>query len=378
MDNLENISIVGGGIGGLTLAIALRQAGKHVTVYEQSEKLLPVGAGIVLGNNAMQVFTELGLTASLRAAGQPIHELWVTDDQLRPLSVTDLEKWEKRFGQSSLAIHRGDLQRVLLDALPSDTVQLGKELSHLRRGADIYLNFVDGTEGKTDFLVGADGINSVVRQQLFPRRKKRSARQVCWRGVANVGLLAAFRRRLTEAWGPQGRFGIVPLPNDRVYWFAVLGYRDDPMEVKGAELAKVFANFAAPVGDLVAATPLEQVHVAELEDLQPPGSWFMDENIVLLGDAAHATTPNLGQGAGQAIEDARVLAHCLLAGKGLEAYQNIRQRKVWRIVKTSWRVGQAADWSSPLAQRIRNQVLRWTPNRVNQGQLEQVFTLDPL
>lgn len=373
------IDIIGAGIGGLTTAIALRQQGFEVRLFEQAPELRPVGAGIVLAANAMQVFQELGILDALVERGQPLRGAEITDGAFRLLSGTDWGYLKAHFGVSTLGIHRGALQEVLVQQLPQGSIQLDHALDRVQwtdQGAT--LHFANGKTIASDLVLGADGIHSKVRQALFPESRLRQAHQYCWRGVTHFPLPQARQNNITEAWKDGLRFGLVPLGEDRVYWFAVEAVPFGKIPTATEQLPQLFADFDPLVGDLLRATPVAQVHLAPLCDLEPLPSWHRGA-VCLLGDAAHAPTPNLGQGAGQAIEDARVLALCLAQqGQPLAAfaqYERLRRPKVKRIRDVSWLIGRVGHWRHPLAQGLRKLLLRSTPLKTQQKQLRDLASL---
>ena len=174
------ISIIGGGIGGLTTAITLHQRGLPIVVYESAPEIKAVGAGIIIANNAMQVFKDLGIDHHITQAGNRISDIKITDQQLKPLSLVSLAKYEQQYGVYNVAIHRGTLQQILADALGYEHIQLNKRLSSITQQNKVFsLGFDDQTHTDTHLLIGADGIKSVVRQQLFPPSYIRNAQQIC-------------------------------------------------------------------------------------------------------------------------------------------------------------------------------------------------------
>ncbi len=368
MEKDTSIAIVGGGIGGLTTAIALRQQGFSPVIYEAAPELRPIGAGITLAINAMQVFRRLGIADKAMAAGHRLEELRITDEQLRSISRTDLEPLIREFGLPNLGIHRGALQQLLLDALPGGAIRPGKGLQRLEETAEgVGLQFEDGTTAKAEILIAADGIHSAVRRQLFPSYRQRSSGQVCWRGICRADT-GPWQGRGTEAWSPGRRFGIVPIAEGSIYWFAVVNEKPgvDWAKLTKEELMDTFRPFASPVQELMESTPAGQVIFNPINDLEPLPQWFSGRT-VLLGDAAHATTPNMGQGACQAIEDACVLAQCLSSlpyREGFAEYQRRRKARADSIVRQSRRLGRVAQLDSPFLSFLRNQILKLAPSSV--------------
>jgi 2-polyprenyl-6-methoxyphenol hydroxylase-like FAD-dependent oxidoreductase len=220
-----------------------------------------------------------------------------------------------------------------------------------------------------------------VRAAVAPAARLRPAGQTCYRGVATMELATEHRTTCRETWGGRVRFGYSALDGNRVYWFAPLtappgGARE---ESPRATLAPLLAGFPAPIPAILEATPDETISRLDLHDLEPLPRWH-DRRIALLGDAAHATTPNLGQGGAQAIEDAWVLARCLAdepsPATALAEYERIRRPRVSWIVAAARRMGAVAHWESPLARAVRDLAVRTTPAAVTDRTFARLFTPD--
>lgn len=373
-----NIDIIGAGIGGLTAAIALEQKGIRTRIFEQAERIKPVGAGIILANNAMQVYEKLGLRKTIEENGNVISSMNITQPDLNPLSKIDLTYFEQKHRTKNIAIHRGALQQLLLDRLKSTEINLHHALTSVVENSNGYsLMFANGKQVQSSVILGADGLNSVVRQHMFPNNSLRNAHQVCWRGITEYTLPNQFKHELNEAWGKSERFGFVPIAENTVYWYAVKSFRKSKHELSVDDLPHYFSDYDPVIQDLISSTKKERVNTAEISDLKPTHTWFRD-TLCLIGDSAHATTPNIGQGACQAIEDAFVLAECLgkyEVGQAFSEYQRLRLPKAHRVVKTSWLVGKVAHLNNPLLRSVRNQLLRLTPASVNRKQNAQLFQL---
>jgi 2-polyprenyl-6-methoxyphenol hydroxylase-like FAD-dependent oxidoreductase len=376
--NIMNIDIIGAGIGGLTTAIALEKKGIKTRIFEQAEQIKPVGAGIILANNAMQVYEKLGLRTIIEKNGNPISSMHITKANLKQLSKIDLTYFEQKYNTKNIAIHRGTLQQILMDELKSTKINLNHKLTSIVKNSNAYLlEFENGEKIQSSTVLGADGINSIVRQLIFPNNSIRNVNQICWRGIAECELPIKFRNELNEAWGKSERFGFVQIAENKVYWYALKSFKKNKNEFSVNELEQYFKDYDSVIKDLIKSTKTEQINTAEIKDLKPTSNWFK-ENICLIGDAAHATTPNLGQGACQAIEDAYVLSECLYkygSSKAFSEYQKLRLPKAHQVVKASWLIGKMAHLKNPILIGLRNQILRITPPSVNQKQNEQIFQL---
>ncbi|MFN8292158.1 MAG: FAD-dependent monooxygenase [Chitinophagales bacterium] len=372
----EDIVIVGAGIGGLTTALALKQIGKQVIVFESAVAIKPVGAGIVLANNAMQIFKKLGMHSKIEAAGNKVASMNITNEKLSTLSCMELGKFEQQYGVYNVAIHRADLQSILAAEVGLENIQLSKRLSKVEKSDRFSLVFEDNSTFACDVLIGADGIKSIVRNQYFERSEIRSAAQVCWRGICEVDLPSQYAHTAIEAWGSGLRFGFVKVSSSKVYWYAVAD--EELVKDEHVDLQELFSSFSADVLKLIAETPKAQIVFSNISDIKPNAAWHRG-NACLIGDAAHATTPNLGQGACQAIEDAYTIQKLLLAGNSMadafEKYAALRVKKVHDIVNTSWAIGKIAHLKNPVAIGFRNALMRLAPASLNAGQFNKIFDI---
>lgn len=369
-------AIIGAGIGGLTTALALQRRGIGVVIYESASAIKPVGAGIIMANNAMQVFQQLGLKSSIEKAGNKISRLRITDPQLTDLSVIDLHPFEDKYGVHNVAIHRGELQRILTEAVGYEHIHLSKRVSKIEKNEDFTIHFEDNTSVKSQILIGADGLKSVVRNQLFEKSELRNAHQFCWRGVGEIELHERHHHAPVEAWGKGKRFGFVKISDKKVYWYALVNSLS--FNTNSVNLLETFREFHPDILEIIANTPNAQIIESEIIDLKPIPQWHSD-HVCLIGDAAHATTPNMGQGACQAVEDAYVLGKLLDKGLPLEKtfadYQRLRQKKARMIVNTSWQTGKLSQLENEWGIWARNTLLKLLPSSINQKQMETVFRL---
>ena len=372
----EQVSIIGAGIGGLTTALTLKQKGHEITVFESAPEIQPVGAGIIMANNAMQVFRKLGLQDKIETAGNKVSTVAITDERLKAISTMDLSKFEKEYKVYNVAIHRADLQKILAEEIGFENINLSKRLSKIERQDGFKMSFEDNTTARCGFVIGADGINSTVRNQLFAASEIRDTKQVCWRGVCEVELPDHYQHQAVEAWGKGKRFGFVKISALKVYWYAVAS--EGLVQQRKVNLNDFFDEFDSDILKIIAATPDESIFLSKIIDLKPITKW-QNNGACLIGDAAHATTPNMGQGACQAIEDAYTIGQLLDSGKSManifSEYERIRLKKAHQIVNTSWTMGKLAHLENGLGIWLRNTFLGAVPASVNNKQLANVFDI---
>ena len=369
--------IVGGGIGGLTAGIALRQAGIHAVVYERAPQLKEIGAGIALASNAMKVFFKLGLADQITACGVPLAsgaiKTWNGKGIIR--AVEEVHQF------INVCVHRADLQRVLVQGLGEDNLVLGHKCVGFQQSENgVVTRFANDEEVQGDLLIGADGLHSAVRAGIHGEEKPRYSGYTAWRAVTHFEAKAA----TSESWGHGKRFGIVPIGGGRVYWFATKnapeGQPESPEDRK-QELLDLFNRWHPPIADLIKATEPDVILRHDLYDRKPLKRHWGEDRVTLLGDAAHATTPNLGQGACQAIEDAYVLARYLRGAEeiadAVRRYEAKRIPRTTYITNLSWRIGRMAQWENSLACWLRNAMLKAIPFSIQIRQLEKVLEFDP-
>ncbi|QDA59150.1 FAD-dependent monooxygenase [Hymenobacter jejuensis] len=376
--------IIGAGIGGLTTALALLRQGHEVQVVEAAPELREVGAGVVLGANAMRALAQFGAHDAVRPLGHPVTHLHLYNQQGDLLNAADTTPFTERLGFDNLGIHRATLQHALLRLLPPGIVQVGKPFERFEATLyNIMAHFADGSATTADALIGADGIRSRVRRQLLPQSQPRYAGYTCWRAVVNATSLHLKAGYASEFWGRPGRFGYVPMANGQAYWFACINSPEaNNPRFRGfrvADLQRHFGSFHAPVPEMLALTRDDQLLWNDILDIKPLRH-FAFGRVLLLGDAAHATTPNLGQGAGQAVEDAAVLAACLSRQPKPEdafrEFERLRRPRTTRVVKLSWQMGRVAQLQNHVLTFLRDAVMRRVPASVQNSQMDFLYQLD--
>jgi 2-polyprenyl-6-methoxyphenol hydroxylase-like FAD-dependent oxidoreductase len=363
--------VVGGGIGGLSAGIALARAGTAVEVFERAPEIREVGAGISLWPNAVRVLDALGVGAALRAQGTLQMEGAVRDPRGRVLLAVSLRDLERESGGPTILLHRGTLVGILRDALLSlsgrASLRLAAQFVGLeQRGRRVVARFADGSVAEGDLLVGADGLRSAVRAATFPAARPVYAGYTCLRGLARLESPVDL---CGETWGPGARFGFVPLGDGRWYWWATWNAPEgEPLEPEQRKRAALdaFRGWHAPIEELIQRTDPDAILHDDLRELAHL-PWWVRGRVALLGDAAHAMTPNLGQGACQAIEDAAVLSRCLATGApvedALDLYVRLRRPRALAAQRDSRSFGTFGQLASPLLCHIRDALTRATRGR---------------
>ncbi len=378
MNQQKSIAIIGAGIGGLTLAIALHRKGINAIVYENASEMKFLGAGLTLAGNAIQSFKAIGLQNEVLAAGKILKRLFIKDHLGRVITTADAEYISAKLNiVNNFAVHRADLHQVLLQQLPEEKLVLGKRAIDFQQYNDrVLVTFADGTSVDADYVIASDGIHSIFRRKLVQKSQPRYAGYTAWRAVIDQSATALNLDETSESWGRGKRFGIVPLTNNRIYWFATMNTSAKNERLKNytpQDLAKEFEDFHLPIPQIIEETKSEQLIWSDIIDLEPLKK-FAFCRVVLMGDAAHATTPNMGQGACMAIEDAAILAICMDEEKQVEkAFMNFEKRRISRttkIVNDSWRLGKVAQLENPLLISLRNAAMKMVPPSVAEKQVK--------
>jgi 2-polyprenyl-6-methoxyphenol hydroxylase-like FAD-dependent oxidoreductase len=290
------------------------------------------------------------------------------------------ERFDYASGVYAAAVSRGELLGVLFEALGKGAVRLGSRCVGYKQDEEgVTAFFDDGAAARGCILIGADGINSIIRARLFGEKKLRYAGFSVWRGVAEFELKE--KVGLTSM-GRGAQFGIFPMIGNRVYWFASASTREgdgDWAAGRKRELLERFRGWHEPINSIIDATDESLILRNDIYDQDPLRKWS-DGRITLLGDAAHPAIPTLGQGACQAIEDAVVLAACLRREpnvvRALKAYESLRIKRTSSITLESRRMGRMGQWKSPLACWLRDKLIQRTPDRIRLRQLNRLFQFE--
>ncbi|HJP90691.1 MAG TPA: FAD-dependent monooxygenase [Pyrinomonadaceae bacterium] len=366
---MVQIAIIGGGIGGLTAAIALRQSGFECEVFEQAPALLDVGAAIALWPNAMRVLQRLNLAEKiLERAGVMKEIVWLDQHGMliNRVSIADSEP--------AVALHRADLQHILARALPSESIHLAHALvNQTQRGDKMIATFANGRAIASDFLIGADGIHSRVRAQLINDGEPIYRGYTVWRGISPTAPRAIPPAAAIEIHGRGKRFGIGPVGLGRIGWWAAANTPHTN------DLLELFAGWYPPLLELIQTTPASSILTTTACDRNPNKIWGSGR-MTLLGDAIHPTTPNLGQGGCLAMEDAIVLVRCFerhgASEEALRNYEHARYKRTTAISKYSRYYGRIGQSKNIWARALRRTTLALIPEALAQRLMQIVFHYD--
>ena len=372
-----NIGIIGGGIGGVATAVALHHAGIEATVYERATEFREVGAGMMLWPNATRVLKELGLLERVAAVSGSSQHFLVRSSAGTILMDIGLG----RFEVPALCTRRSDLLDALLSALPPERIRLGHDFeSFEQRKTGVRVNFSGrDVSAEHDFVIGADGVRSRVRSQLLGVHEPIYRGYTIWRGLARLSGAVPSGSN-SETWGRGKRFGILNTGGDRFTWYATANTdagHIDSSEGRQGELLRMFAGWHEPVERLIDATDEGSILKNGAYDLAPLKRWGHGR-IVLLGDAAHPCTPNLGLGGCMALEDALVLAKsfCREASpaSALRRYESMRRRRTGHVQQRSLLMGQIGQWENRLVAGGRQIVTRMLPHEIFERNLRRVYS----
>lgn len=374
MNSSSSYTILGGGIAGLAMANGLKKIGINATVFEASPELKPVGAGLVMAPNALVALDYLGVRKQIEKRGLALNKMCILNQNGGVIQAVDIRAINPAYNY--LTIHRHALHEALMEMLiPGQVIlkQRSRQVKRVEKGYEIH--FESGLVHSTDYLIVAEGIHSHIREQLFPEMKIQYAGYSCWRGICQFpGLSEA-----SETWGKNGRFGLVPLQNDFVYWFAVVNCELADSNYKkftAREISELFADYHQPIKEVVGKTSDEHIIWNSISDLTLPNE-LAKEGICFIGDSIHATTPNMGQGACMAVEDAAVFTKALEAfgdfDKACTHFQNKRLERVRFVVKRSRALGSIGQKTSTFYAFLRNGLIRLIPASMHRKQLQKIF-----
>ena len=381
---IKRAIVAGAGMGGLSAAIALRDAGFDVVVFERMKRFLDVGA-FSLWTNAMLALKKLGVADAVTARGAALTSMEIRNSRGRLLKTFPLGEIGRRCGAPTVGVHRADLQAALAERLGKDLVQFGAEcVGFEEHGSHVVARLADGRTEQADLLIGADGIQSKIRVQLLGDEPPHYPGFTCWRSATKPRSGAEVGPTFVQLYGRGAAFGLFPIAPGTVCWYGTKAApeggarRGSPAEWRRAALQQ-FGDWWAPVAAVIEGTDDNGVVQQDIYDRDPIESWSRGR-VVLLGDAAHPAPPTLGQGGCMAIEDAVVLGRCLRneadIPTALRAFVAARVGRTSMIVRQARRQGALVHSQSRAKAAMRNTVLKLMPEGVATRQLERLIGFD--
>jgi salicylate hydroxylase len=367
------VAIIGGGLGGLAAAIALRRHGISAQVYERARELRAIGAGLTVAPNGLKALAaiEPGIVARLLELGSQNRRFQLRKaggELITALATTYMD----RYRQPALNILWSNLQQTLAGFLPPDSIHLGHRLIGFEPAADTLALHFDGRDPvAADLVVGADGINSAVRQAIINDGPPRYAGRLSWRGVIRCPHPSLLPDEVTFFAGEGKNFAVFDVGGGLTFWSATVLWPDPPVPGDAAtvrsRVTEAFADWAAPIPEILAAMPPEDIVERPIEDRTPLTHWSSGP-VTLLGDAAHAMVPSLGQGANTAFEDAWELSQSLASQPNIEAA--LLQYEKSRIPRTQVIHARSADQGSRYYEADNEVFSRSILERATAGQRE--------
>lgn len=369
---IRRVLIAGGGIGGIATALALQQQGIDSVVFERAPELRDGGAGLHIFTNGMLALAHLGLADQVREIAPAQSVCHFATSKGRVLGTYPVGEFVERYGQPTVAIGRSDLHGILRGAVTAPIVT-GAEVTGYTEHADgVTLHFADGTSEDGDLLIGADGVNSAVRARLLGPQPPDYTGYIAWRGHARMSPEEFPPGSFQALFGPGTRFTYYDIAPGVVHWMSVAngpaGGRDEGTPEQTLDMLRArHAGWTDPVQRILAATVPESILRGDVVDRKPDPVWGRGR-VTLLGDAAHAVSFNIGQGACLAIEDALVLAEHLAAPGAdvtgaLRAYEAERQERTRPMQLLAHRIGVMGALQNPVAIWLRDRLLKLSWNR---------------
>lgn len=390
-DTPRRALIIGAGPGGLTAAIALRRVGIEAAVFERAPALGTAGAGLGIQSNALRALMRLGIGERLQRIGTEIRHQEIRDSDGELLLHLPMGEVADAYGTPSISLARADVQLTLADALEDGVLRLGAHCTGIEQDAEsVTARFADGSSERGTLLIGADGGRSIARAHIYGHddQPRRYSGVTIWRSIVSVDP-SILPQDTSRAYFGRGRtFVLFPVGGDRVYWGAGKlepeGGTDAPERVHEI-LLENSREFPSVVRDIIEATSPNEILRTDVYDRDPERKWVMGR-VALLGDAAHQTTPFVGQGAGISMEDSVVLGKELALTDGLRdeqmlrhalsCYERVRIPHTGKIVLTSRRRGRIFFLRNPQQIAVRNSVFRQLPAWVTRKILEQTLNYE--
>lgn len=367
------IAIIGAGIGGLTAGALLQEQGHEVTIFEKKSNISEISAGIGIGYNVLKKLGTHDLAKGIKNAGQNLSAMNVFDTKGRMLTAAKLKE-----GTLNVTLARQTLIELIHSYVQPNSIMTNYEVTKVdNHEQDVMIHFSKHASQTFDLCIGADGIHSTIRQTVNPGAKVLYQGYTYFRGLVEEADLKN-RETADEYWGTRGRVGIVPLINNQTYWFITINAAEKDAKYSTFEkphLQAYFNNYPNEVRQILDKQSETGIIQHDMYDMKPLKT-FVYGRTLLLGDAAHATTPNMGQGAGQAMEDAIVLANCLAeynVNKALTRYDKLRVKHTAKVIKRSRKIGAIAQKDNKLTVSLRNGLMKRMPKRLVSGQTKFLY-----
>lgn len=388
METSRRALIIGAGPGGLATAAALRRVGIDATVFERTPELGKAPGGLAVQSNAMRALMRIGAADQLVPLGTGLRSTEIYSSEGREVLQLPVGEVTDTRGAPSLAISRGELQLGLSAALDAGVVALGCECTAVEQdGQGVTAHFADGRTERGALLIGADGGRSVVRTHVYGARnaERRYSGVTAWRAVVEMKHDVLPPGTIRFYYGSGRQFTLAAIAGQRAFWGAVntepAGGRDRATGLHQL-LCDHLAEFPAVTREVVLATPENEIIRTDVYDRDPESDWVKGR-VALLGDAAHLTTPFIGEGASITIEDAVALAKELaltrglrdqsMLGAALEGYQRARIGRCNEVVLTSRRLGRIYLTTNPVLPRVRNALMGRVPIRARRAMIERSY-----
>jgi 2-polyprenyl-6-methoxyphenol hydroxylase-like FAD-dependent oxidoreductase len=358
---MKKLIIIGGGIGGAATALALSRAGFNPVVYERTKELREVGAGIALWANATHILKDLGLLSEAMQAGYLTTNYQFNSQSGKKLVNIPVNGFELPV----IGIHRAELHQMLWRNLPNEKFILGETFERFERhNNQVHAYFASGLSVKGEALIGADGLRSRVRAIILGDEPPIYRNFKTWRGLTDYVPNRYCPGYIQEFLGCGKGFGFMMLGKGKMYWYAAAiapVAQPDAFKGRKKELERMYQDWFPAIPELIAATDEANILTTHLYDRPPTQPWSQ-QNVTLLGDAAHPMLPTMGQGACTALEDASVVAKCLKQEPdpitAFQRYESLRFPRIKAIVEQSLQSGKMGELNNPLAVGLRNTFMK--------------------
>ena len=369
----KDIAIIGGGIAGLTLAISLRGSRFKCHIFEKESELKSDDSAIIMFPNALRVFKKYGFMREVMDAGGAINQIYMKKDDGKIFAQT-----HPRYQLPPVCLHRKDLYATLIKHAEA-TFYTNHTLESFQNLPDgrVMLSFKNGASKIFDALIGADGLHSLVRQSIIGDGKPIFRGYNIWCGIAEANAGSGYA---SESYGKGKRVGIVPIQKGKCSWWATMNesfMAEDAPENTKQKLLDAFGNWHHPISELIEKT--ERISKHSLCDRVTVTGWTKG-NCTLIGDAAHPTTPNLGQGGCLAVEGAYILGEVIrkygITDSTFQRYETLQFERAKSVVQASRQLGEMGQLENSIGVFFRNLILRFTPSRTTLQVVDKFFLYD--